>query len=1264
MSAEDRDSLRSIAKARIIDALCEGPIEGLVAGMQSVYLNGVPVENLDGSRNFTDVMVESRLGTQAQDRVEWAGGVEAATSVQTEVIFGTPIERTITDAASDAARITITIPALYEQTEAGNIIGTRVDYQIAVKTATGPYVDQIVGSQLVQLSQGGPGVTTATSSSSAQRLQGVIRARGQLAWSNGWQPTRMVVRVEYRPAAGAWSTVKTFDFMADLANADTGIGYWDEGGWVSTAGTGIWEGSVGSFEQNVATGSSYEVRVIVISGASSCWFQPVQEMRPDVSSGVSGKASSGYQRSHLVRLPAGGAPWTIRVTRTTAAPTSNRIQNRIIWDTLTAIFEEKLRYPHTALMALSFDSKQFSGMPSRSYRVRLLRIKVPTNYDPIARSYTGTWDGTFKIAWSNNPVWCWYDLATNRRYGVGDYISESMLDKWSLYDMAVYCDQLVPDGRGGFEPRFTCNLYLQTREEAYRVLQDMAGMFRAMSYWGAGTLNLSQDKPASPVYLFTNANVVDGAFEYTGSSQKVRRNAVLVAWSDPAELYKQAVEYVDDPELIARWGYVSQAEVVAMGCTSRAMAYRVGRWLLYTERYESEMVTFETGLDGNVPRPGDVIEVADQHRAGARIGGRLVATPSATQVTLDQAVTLAAATVYTLSVLNDAGQIEERTVTTAAGTTASLTVAPSWTGTVSAQSIWMLSSATVQPALYRVIGIAERDGGSRFNITALAYNPGKYAFVDQGASLPLRTTTVLPPAGLAPPTPTGLSASDALYVDSARVIGSKITLSWEPVTTGFVRGYLVSFRTGVGNWTRLAETQSTSADILDVVEGVAHQLRVVAISQLGIQSAEFAAISYTPLGKLAPPTTISGLTLQIDASKAQVVLSWPAVPDLDLDIYEIRTGASWSAGTVAFQGKALVATLPVSGISATYRVRARDSSGVYSIADATSSITVQPPSQPTISAEVIDNNVLLRWNDVPGSLAIDTYEIRRGATWATAETIGTKSGLFTTVFEVQAGAYTYWVAGIDRAGNYGTPGQVSVFVSAPPDYVLQLEQALTWGTLSNAVLAEDKYYIPVSASETWETHFTSMGWNTPQDQVNAGFPIYIQPGESSGHIESVIDAGATLSSSKIAVTATQETIGGAPSFAYTISVSNTSSTGPWTNYSGQQVFATNFRWVKIRIAVSSGIGAISDGHVRLEIKSKSDSGEVTANAADSGGTTVNFGTSFISVNSITLTPKGTSARIAIYDFAGGANPTSFKALLYDTTGTRVSGSVSWQAFGV
>jgi hypothetical protein len=326
------------------------------------------------------------------------------------------------------------------------------------------------------------------------------------------------------------------------------------------------------------------------------------------------------------------------------------------------------------------------------------------------------------------------------------------------------------------------------------------------------------------------------------------------------------------------------------------------------------------------------------------------------------------------------------------------------------------------------------------------------------------------------------------------------------------------------------------------------------------------------------------------------------------------------------------------------------------------------PTQPVISQQVIDNNVLLKWNDCTQTLPLDSYELRRGATWATATVIGTKKGLFTTVFETASGTYTYWLAGIDLAGNYGTPGSVAAVVNQPPDYVLNYDQDSTFtGTKTNTVAENATLVATVSTTETWQDHFSSRGWTTLQDQINAGYPIYAQPSTTSGSYVEEIDFGAVLGGTKITSTLTYAVVSGATTIVPTLSVKTTAG-GAWTDYAGaESVYATNFRYVKVAYDFSSAGGddllRISRLNVKLDKKLRNDTGTGTANSADSGGTTVTFNVPFVDIEGISVTASGTTARIAIYDFVDVPNPTSFKVLLFDTSGNRVSGGFSWQARG-
>jgi len=437
---------------------------------------------------------------------------------------------------------------------------------------------------------------------------------------------------------------------------------------------------------------------------------------------IQGKTSSKYEVTIAVPLE-GDAPWNIRIVRLTEDSASNYLQNKTVFESYTEIINSKLRYPNSALMAVRADAQNFQSIPSRYYDIKGLKIQVPTNYDPETREYDGEWDGEFQTLWSDNPAWVFYDMLTSERYGLGNFIQDDQIDKWTLYTIAQYCDELVPDGFGNTEPRFTCNLVLSERAEAYTVLQNLASIFRSMIYWASGSVTLSQDAPQDAAQLYTPANVLDGAFTYQGSSAKVRNTVALVSWNDPEDFYRLKVEYVEDQEGIVKYG-VQEKEVVAFGCTSRGQANRLGKWLLYTEQYESEVVTFKTGLDGLVSRPGEVIKVADPTRAGIRFGGRV---SSATLSTIEiDAMPVGAHSGGTISVILPTG-VEERTIIFQSGNT--FTVQPNFSAVPQVQTVWILRSEVVEPQHFRVISIKEEDNNV-YSITALKHDPDKFDAIE------------------------------------------------------------------------------------------------------------------------------------------------------------------------------------------------------------------------------------------------------------------------------------------------------------------------------------------------------------------------------------------------------------------------------------------------------------------------------------------------------------------------------------------------------
>ena len=637
---------------------------------------------------------------------------------------------------------------------------------------------------------------------------------------------------------------------------------------------------------------------------------------------VTGKTTSKYERTYRIELT-GSAPWDIRVRRITADSTSTALQDKTFWESYTEIIDAKLRYPNSAIVGIKIDASQFSNIPTRAYDMKLLKVKVPTNYDPVTRAYTGIWNGTFKVEWTDNPAWCFYDLLTNDRYGLGGLIDDSQIDKWAMYAVGRYCDELVPDGFGSTEPRFVCNIYMQTRNDAYRVIQDFASIFRGMVYWQSGALTVSQDAPADPVYLYTPGNVIDGVFNYQGSSAKTRHTVAMVTWNDPDDFYRQKVEYVEDTAGIARYGVV-QADLTAIGCTSRGQANRVGRWLLYSEQSESEVVAFKTGIEGATCRPGQIIAVSDPVRGGTRRGGRVVAATT-TQITVDGDFTLPD-TGHTMSVILPTGAVEKRAVASFTGRV--VTLATALSTAPAAGSVWVLESPNLQSQLFRVVSAVEAEDGIEIN--ALAHNPGKYLSIEQGMKLQPRQISGL---GLVPAAPENIVITETLYESSAEV-KTQISVSWDNVTGA--TSYLVSYKRDDGNFINLTETASASVELRDAVEGQ-YTFSVVAVNAVGKKSAT-STKTQNILGRSAPPADVDNFSLMPMSGMAY--LSWDKAADLDVLVggtVRIRwtpkiTGQDWNEAVdilPAMSGNQRNAQAPL--LAGTYLARFVDSSGNSSL---------------------------------------------------------------------------------------------------------------------------------------------------------------------------------------------------------------------------------------------------------------------------------------------------------------------------------------------
>ena len=964
------------------------------------------------------------------------------------------------------------------------------------------------------------------------------------------------------------------------------------------------------------------------------------------------------------------------------------------------------------------------------------------------------------------------------------------------------------------EPRFSCNVNIQTQEETYKVINDISSVFRAMPYWSTGALTVMQDKPADSAYLFTLANVSEEGFSYTSSSLKNRPTVAVVSYMD-LDLRNVAYEEVEDPDLISKYGVV-KSEITAFACTSRGQANRLGKWLLYSEWNEQEIISFTASIDAGVlVRPGQIIDVSDPVRAGSRRGGR-ISSATTTVITIDDATGLTTANAPTLSVILPNGTVETKSVSGISGK--AITVSSAFSAAPNSNSVWVFQSTDLKTTQWRVISVIEQDD-AQYAVTALAYNASKYNYIEQSIPLQERDTTNL---NNLPTAPTNLMLSEALYKYQDQV-RAKVIASWKSVIG--VNAYVVKWRKNFGNWTQ-DTVSAPDFEILNTTPGI-FDFEIYSQSPTFKLSVSKLTGSINALGKTAPPGDVPALYAVLDPDVG-VTLSWDPVTDLDLQGYEIWQGPAWGSGTKlgVFAATSKKLGLLTAGTT-TWWIKALDTSGSYSTTATSTSITIAPagapttsgvfsndslifswtavagslstafyevrygtvsdtwatatalgtvlgttyaikgawvgtqrffvkavdlkgnygasatfdavitaPSQPSITQQVIDNNVLLQWTDSTQTLPITAYELRKGATWASATVIGTKQGKFTTVFESFSGTYVYWLAGIDSAGNYGTPGSVSAQVNQPPDYVLKLNQNSAFtGTSTNMLAYGTGLLASVNTTETWTTHFTSRSWTSPQDQINAGYSYFLMPSTTTAQYYEDIDYGTVLAGTKVTTTLTSSVVAGSTTITPTISVRGTTSTSAtysqstttitvtstahglavgalvylnftsgtatsgsyivataatnsftvtsatsattsgnvswtaWTTYSNiSSVFATNFRYIRAQYDLASAGGddllQLTGLNIRLDSKLRNDSGTGTANSSDSGGTVVNFNIAFVDVDSISVTPATTSAVIAVYDFVDVPNPTSFKVLLFNTSGTRVSGGFSWSARGV
>ncbi|MEG7069433.1 phage tail protein [Pseudomonas aeruginosa] len=591
---------------------------------------------------------------------------------------------------------------------------------------------------------------------------------------------------------------------------------------------------------------------------------------------VDGKTTTRYERSRRIDLPAATNGWQVRVRRLTPNQNNNRIADTMLIAGYTEVIDAKLRYPNTALLYVEFSAEQFSNIPAVTVDCRGRKVQVPSNYDPETRAYLGIWDGTMKQAWTDNPVWHTYDIVTNDRFGVGKRIKAWMVDRWEMYRISQYCDQLVPDGKGGQEPRHTCNLNLQSRAGAWELLRDLTAIYRGMAYWAQGQLKIQADIPrATDVdFAYTRANVIDDRFSYGSASERTRYSRALVSYDNPANNYDTDVAVATDKRLQRRYGD-NPVEVAAIGCTRESEAQRRGKWAILTNS-QDRTITFRTGMDGAIPLPGWVIPVADALLAGREIGGRISAVAGRV-ITLDRDTQAKAGDRLLLNL--PSGKAEARTVQSVTGR--AVTVTTAYSETPLPELVWTLDADDLAVPLYRVMKVSQPERGV-FEITALQYEPGKFSAIDTGAKLESRPISVIPITTVAPPASVTLTSH---YQFDQGLAVSTMTIAW-PVVEGAV-AYDVEWKKDSGNWIRLPRAGTTSVDVTGIYAG-GYLARVRAVSAFDITSVWKSSILTQLSGKTGAPPALAFLRTTSGPWKIGLEWAFPASGAADTAYTEIQ----------------------------------------------------------------------------------------------------------------------------------------------------------------------------------------------------------------------------------------------------------------------------------------------------------------------------------------------------------------------------------------
>lgn len=652
---------------------------------------------------------------------------------------------------------------------------------------------------------------------------------------------------------------------------------------------------------------------------------PAGESTADIT--LTAKKTGVYYRSYEIQLPKPGRAYKVRAIRLSADSESQYLYNDTWVDSIGEIVDTPMNYPNSALVGLKVNSEQFgSTMPSRSYLVRGLKIRVPSNYNEKTNTYEGIWDGTFKLLSSSNPAWILFDVLTNARYGLGQFVSESMIDLGQLYQIGRYCDEEIDDGFGGKEKRFAINTQITSRQDAYRLIQDIAGAFRGMVFWAGGMVNVMQDSPSDPVMMFTNANVKDGLFSYKGSARKDRPSVALVTYNNKEDGYKQNIEYVEDQDAMRRYGE-RKTEVVAFGCTSRGQAHRVGLWLLYTARMESDVITFTAGLDASFLMPGETVLIQNKYRAGKRNSGRIMAF-NKNSITLDAPVTLKKSGSY-IRVMNQEGQIVERDILETGENLTKVTFSKSLSsGDMPVlNGVWTITEPDLEPMRVRVINVAQGDAQGSFDVTVVQNNPSKYEAIDNGATLIPENNTVLDPTFSKP---TNLQVTEGTYISSPGNLSIKLIATWEGKSAEYWISWRRSDANNVSNW-QSARVTEEQYEIINIAENGQYDIQLYAVSFSG-KKTEIISTVYKVLGTMTPPDAPTALTAMGDYRN--VILNWVNPDSVDLDHINVYASQTNNMDTAKLIAEAASTTFTHAGLGDSetwyYWVRAANKRGMLS----------------------------------------------------------------------------------------------------------------------------------------------------------------------------------------------------------------------------------------------------------------------------------------------------------------------------------------------